>query len=62
METLLDRLAEVNQVPLPPKLPPKSFKTEFPDIPKLKNYGKPASKEFWKKFPKNRNWRITLQD
>ena len=57
METLLDRLAEVNQVPLPPKLPPKSFKPEFPDIPKLKDYDKQATKEFWKKFRKSRNWR-----
>ena len=57
METLLNRLVEVNQVPLPPKLPPKDFKPEFPNIPRLKSYSQSAPKSFWEQFPKNRNWR-----
>ena len=57
METLLDRLAEVNRRPLPPKLAPKVFKPEFPGIPRMKDNSKPVTKEFWSKFPTNRNWR-----
>lgn len=33
---------------------PKRFKPKFPEIPVLMDYKKPATEEFWKKFPVNK--------
>ena len=57
MDDLLDRLAEIESTPLPPRLPKKGFNPANPEIPILDDYRKEPKKEFWDSFPKHRNWK-----
>ena len=42
---------------MPPRLPKKGFNPANPEIPILEDYKKAPKKEFWKTFPKHRNWK-----
>ena len=57
MSHLLDRLARIQGTPLPPRYPKKGFSPENPEIPILEDYSVTPGKEFWKVFPKQRNWK-----
>ena len=57
MDVLTERLLNANKAPLPPKPPLKTFKPAFPEIPRLKDYRAEQNKQFWGKFPRNRNTR-----
>ena len=57
VDDLLDRLGEIQRTPLPPRHPKKEFKPDNPEVVVLDDYSKAPGKDFWKKFPKNKNIR-----
>ena len=57
VDDLLSRLGEIESTPLPPRYPKKEFKPDNPEIEILEDYSKAPKKEFWGKFPKNKNVR-----
>ena len=57
MSSLVERLANIQATPLPPRLPKKGFNPANPEIPILDCYRNPPPKTFWKSFPVNRNWK-----